>query len=845
MDYYYALLENYDQLKRRKFKLSLREEEAQEGEGMSDEDKVQELQSKAGPDKEQAANINGFNVWKDTDVKNNEVVKAQPKDDEKAQVAVVVKDGDLGGSPKAVQYISKMFGGGEEGESGDGGGEGGDDQEDKAPSAMQALKVAQEKAVSILKGLAQIAGITPGLEEKRGRGVSSLASVAAGDTKGFIGQVEDIEQRVFNDDRLSPEEKTGALETLTEVGIILRKIHSRKGTDEPMTDAEAKELGKVLEQIKITKGGVLIRGIAFQYREKSTEKNDALRNMVDQLNDAAKEWNAQIDKLPDEYKKDKIDLAEEPKEPPKTGGASESYRGPVAEKFMTISAIFMRAEADLAQAKTKEERIKIVEKMRADVAEQYEKALQDGSYDDLMKTFSVGRSVALGEILAKGESEISDAEFVVQCQRVLVEDMGLSPERAEQFIAEAAGEGKPDRQLMMAMLVNNFVNQNFDRQLFGNDPNIIPSRVVHMGDTNMTDSGAKADLVFEFDENCEAVAAAYADKLGSTPKDGCGGDDAGASNLLKPKEGGGCSMEVELKTLTDAKSKGGVGELSDSRRQAICDDAEVGSNVPGGMTQGTKDFAAKTTARLDRCLGDSSEPGKVQENACKKQQEIKEKGEEFERILTPGTPGVTPDMADAFLDQWFSGKKDDAKNRSRLEAAKRAMRDDPPSPEDLAQLKKVREDIQQEVLKREMPRGEVTDEGWRDWVLTSYALAAGSSQETLRVTRGLEDGYQSVYSNNAVVEDNLRKVKEGKAKVVYEGGGTIKIVDNETGETLASCDTARGNQKWTMGPKSGHRNKISDKKKSKKEEDIFITFLKGQQALLEKLMRQTSAGPNF
>ena len=32
MDYYYALLENYDQLKRRKFKLSLREEEAQEGE---------------------------------------------------------------------------------------------------------------------------------------------------------------------------------------------------------------------------------------------------------------------------------------------------------------------------------------------------------------------------------------------------------------------------------------------------------------------------------------------------------------------------------------------------------------------------------------------------------------------------------------------------------------------------------------------------------------------------------------------------------------------------------------------------------------------------------------------
>ena len=51
-----------------------------------------------------------------------------------------------------------------------------------------------------------------------------------------------------------------------------------------------------------------------------------------------------------------------------------------------------------------------------------------------------------------------------------------------------------------------------------------------------------------------------------------------------------------------------------------------------------------------------------------------------------------------------------------------------------------------------------------------------------------------------------RSQTDNKAHFVYEGGGTIKLVDKETGETLASCDTARGNQKWTMGSKSGQRN---------------------------------------
>ena len=833
MDYYYALLENYEQLKRREFRLSLREQES--GNAVAD--------SRAAIEKA----LNGGEGYEETGLGNgkNLTIKYSGKGTNKAArvsgsnlgYGIEFRQRDLTKWPskKAQPVISAWGSEGEGGEEGDQT-QGGDAKEQETLSLdAQIEKVQQEVAISF-RELAKLDGITPGIETgktDRGRTTGTIANIIAGEAKGFIG---DIDQKLLNSEDLSPEEKLGALEGLQQIDLSIRKMRERAGSEEPMSEADARDLGKLLGSIEITRGGVLIRGVGINFRQKSTAKNDPLRNLVEQLNAEAEAYNQQMDNLPEEdQRKYRVPIAKPPVSPPKSGGEDESYRGPVAEKFMTISVVMLRGQQEYAQATTGSERKQILQKMREDIAETYESALSDGSYDQMMQTFARGRSVALGEMLAKGPEQISDAEFVVECERVLVEEMGMDPKKADELLKDAAGQGKPDRQLMMSILVTSFVNQTFDQKLFGDDPELMPSKITHEGGDNMTDSGAKADLKFTFDADCDKVKSAYEKKLGSTPKDGCSEGGGGIDKLLTTNDDGTCTMEVELKTLTSAKSKGGVGELSDSRRQAICDDAEVGSDVPGGMTQGTKDFANANKARLDNCLGMKG----VQDKACKKQKEISDMGKEYQNILTPGFPGVTTDMSDAFIDKWFSGKTDNEKMRNRKEAAKRAMRP-PASEEDLKQLQKVQQDIQQEVLKRNMPQGEIDEPGWQSWLVTSYSLAAGTTEETLRVTRGLEDGYQSVYLNNAVVESNLRKVSDGKAYFEYGGGGTIKLVDRESGETLASCDTARGNQKWTMGPKSGQRNVVEEFE----QEELFVTFLRGQRELLEKLMHQTNTGPN-
>jgi hypothetical protein len=844
MDYYYSLLENYEQLKRRKFRLSLREDEG--GNAVGD--------SRAAIDKA----LNGGEGYEESGLgnKQNLTIKYSGKEGNKAarvtgsnlgSYGVEFRQRDLTKWPskKAEPVIAAWEGGGEK-EGGDGDGDKTQDDVSKEPQTVsldaEIAKVQQQVEISF-RELAKLDNITPGIEAgKTGRGktMGSIANIITGEAQGFIG---DINQKLLNSEDLSPEEKLGVLEGLQQIDLSIRKLRERAGSDEPMTEAEARKLGKLLESIKITRGGVLIRGIGVNFRQKSTVKNDPLRNLVEQLNAEAEAYNQQIDKLPEEdQRKYRVPIAKPPASPPKSGGEDESYRGPVAEKFMTISVVMLRGQHEYAQAKTGSERKQILQKMRDDIADTYEDALNDGSYDQMMQTFARGRSVALGEMLAKGQEQISDAEFVVECKRVLVEEMGMDPKKADELLKDAAGQGKPDRQLMMSILVTSFVNQTFDQKLFGDDPKLLPSKITHEGGDDMTDSGAKADLKFTFDADCDKVKAAYEAKLGSTPKDGCSEGGGGIDRLLTSNEGGGCTMEVELKTLTSSKSKGGIGDLSDSRRQAICDDAPVGSKVPGGMTQGTKDFANKNKERLDNCLGMKG----VQDKACKKQKAIVKLGAKYQNILTPAYPGVTVEAADAFIDRWFKGKTDNDKMKNRKEAAKRAMRSQPPpTEEDLKELDKVRQDIQQEVLKQNMPQGEIKDVGWESWLTTSYSLAAGTMEETLRVTRGLEDNYQSVYLNNAVVESNLRKLVpdengQTQAYYQYDGGGTIKLVDRKTGVTLASCDTARGNQKWTMGPKAGQKNVVE----AVEQEELFMTFLKGQRELLEKLMHQTNNGPS-
>ena len=92
--------------------------------------------------------------------------------------------------------------------------------------------------------------------------------------------------------------------------------------------------------------------------------------------------------------------------------------------------------------KTSAERKAIVQKMRTELGEVYAEALKDAKgMEKMLNVFSVGRSVALGQIFAADVSQLSDAQFVLECERVLVEDMGMDPQRASAMLADAAGQG--------------------------------------------------------------------------------------------------------------------------------------------------------------------------------------------------------------------------------------------------------------------------------------------------------------------------------------------------------------------------------------------------------------------
>lgn len=864
MQYYYSLLESYQQLKQRKFKLSLREDDGSDAIKAA----VPEVQAAAqaafaGDENYKEEGLgNGGNITierEGSDKSGNPKIRFSGSNLGWGLSFTQAKFGNLNWSHKGgngYKIASAWVGAGEEeGEEG----EAGDEQAEQDMLLAQKITDEGNKARDTIKELLGVDGTFPGLiiDTKHTRRPESLANVARGETQGFAGQVEDMEERVLNSNLIEPEQKLASIQVLNASLKALKNLHEKGWSnpetilgDEGMQEFEADEIGDVLSKMKVTPHGILLDGVAIFYRGDSTPETDALRNLAEQLNDAAKVYNSQWENATELQDDPKIPELKMETQAPRTGGADESYRGPVAEKFMRCSAAILRGQRDWNNATTSGEKKKVMGKMRKELSERYQEAVKDGSLDKMVEVFGVGGSVALGEIIANRE-HMNDAMFVATCQKVL-ESRGMAPNKAAEMIKQAGGS-PPERGVMMALLTTTMVNQNMDQQLFGDDPDLIPDNIIHEGDTDSASSGKKADVVFEWNDEskCKKIAAHYAKKLGGTATDSGCGENSGIKNMMSPREGGGCRMEVELKTLSNASSKGGAGELSRSRSTALCNDAPVvdgydeqvlkgALQASEGMSQATKDFSAGNLKRLDGCGGEGTA-----KRGCEAHKKIQTQVERYTKLLTPGSPGVTPARSQALLDNWWSMKKQDDKGKARFDAATRVVNGSK-NKEDLKAMKKVKDDLQQQVFKREIHRtsegagtgtGEITDDSMRDYLLMNYSQACASTQETLRVTRRLDSGAQTVYLNNATVEANIKRVKDGTAKFEFKKGGTIiNLVDND-GNVLAKNDTGRGISKWTVGKST---SALLKEEQESNADSLLLTFLLGQQELIAELIGRTT-----
>jgi hypothetical protein len=857
MDYYYALLENYQQLKQRKFKLSLREQnEDAEGEAKT------AIAGAAQLDFENKAPVDGFSdgiestgaIWKSG-------LSDKPPRDDGGTVFTFTPDGtgfrinvdEPEGFQQLVNFIS-----GDEGTTSTGGGE--DTPQEVDPAEIKARAETEKLADGVVSKLKKMLDVGvekffPGMrKEKHTRRTTTLINVLGDDAKGYTGAAEDIEEKIFAtpDDQVSQAEKQKGLENLDRSLGFLQTYHEKgwfqdpsrvlEG-DTPMTAGEAEELKEAMRRMEFTDKGVSFDGVFFFYRNHSTSESDPLRNLADQFNTVAKAYNSQFEAQDDERKKkNQIPLITDAT-PPKSGGADESYRGPVAEKFMKVSAIVQKTRLLWEQAKTPEEKKKILHDYHDKMMEVLEEAQEDGSMEKMVKVFGRGRMVELGQYIGT-DITMKDASYTEAVRNILIFEKGMDPETADRFLEEAGDD------MAKALLMTSFVNQSFDQEVWGNEVELIPDHIKHEGAIDSDSSGRKADVILKWDDPsvCEpggAVYDHYKDLLGPTvPKgdekkaeesDSCNSDaqGVGMDQVLTKRSDGeeGCQMSMELKTLTSSQSTGGAGLSSGSRTDSVCNpNAKIIQNVmdadgklidsyglqvlakkinaEDGMSQATADYKVANDERLENCLG----AGTIA-RACDEHARVKKESEKLIQILTPGNGSTTTRRL--ALDSWWEHKTHDEDGRERYDAAQRALEpatayDLPPysdmeekelakqKKEDDAHLNKVHGDMIQAVLKRDIPQGEVTDKNMIDYLSSRYSLGVGSTEEVLRTSRGIEDGYQGVYLNNATVQRNLKKIKDGAAQWV-RSGGTLNLIDKTTGETLASCDTARGEFKWNVG----------------------------------------------
>lgn len=111
----------------------------------------------------------------------------------------------------------------------------------------------------------------------------------------------------------------------------------------------------------------------------------------------------------------------------------------------------------------------------------------------------------------------------------------------------------------------------------------------------------------------------------------------------------------------------------------------------------------------------------------------------------------------------------------------------------------------------------------------------------------MEDGDQRMGLINESVYGSYGMVCNGQATVKRKKGGHSYSVETNDGKKMIGGQFERGQLVVDVAASSlgAQRGDRSSKSKPKREDSsLFVTFLRGQQELLEKLMRQTSAGPN-
>ena len=765
MDYYYSLLNSYELLKRRKFKLSLREEEGEGDEGSKE--KVADLQAAAGAGTREApGTLNGIDVW----MEDGKILATDPNDPapQPQTASVVGADGERVKGPSANLLWGKIFPGGEEDGSTpeapeeEGGGaatEGeGEDLPDENDLKLESL------AQDISLKLETLAELDENFKPENMEKITELLHAPVPDIPGAAEQK--VKAVAALDSFLSLSTELATNPKLARDGKFVHKINTF--IDE--------------NNIELTQHGVLFQGSYFE-TDFMVEGDFPINTAIAAMNDLQKKNKEELGKG---------SVAEEvPKISKKEQGRRNQYRGCAAEFLAEAAAplaAFLESDDPAVRQKALIELQETVVKAQQEVQAEDEKGKKVWEMEDgrrkkatdkngvplkdakgkpiyipvmvealdipaLVSVFTVGVGVREGTLLVGdvGPGSIDDAAAIDFLRERLIA-AGVDEDLLDLRLQEIASGDTPIGGLQAVLLVL-AANRDFERQYMGD---LKPSSTRAVGGgaeiegqtEEMTDQGAKADMIDTFCENPDTgqpytkeELVTHFDSLLSDDQrkhyaTGCGeGSEpfAGAEALVREveKEGGGTCLDVdrELKVFNDhddAKHK--LGQQSGDTVDSVCahDRSERGEEVdpkynadavpppPGAgskaMTDVTKQFVDKTKERLEACGFD-----KVFQGMCDFDTALDLETKKYDTMFDRTLDGWDEEDAEDAIRLWYDNAGGPKMEKGRRYAAGIAAIRNGPYPKWIRDLHTSRENLDKDgnpkKTEQQLCEGELTTIG--------------------------------------------------------------------------------------------------------------------------------------
>jgi hypothetical protein len=891
MDYYYALLDSYKLLKKRKLKLTINE---QEGEGMGDAELLTFLLAGANGHTSENQNkvtssIGLFNPMGEKG-KNGEVAVPDAKSvtgtlgqnaDRLVKGGVLVPYEQLNQTGKnIIDQLRSGEGGSAEKSTDDN--ERPEDPED--PAVRQVLNKAAEAWTNLTaKGAGKDEEVFdpamfPGLKVKKGRAAKSVVNILAkGSTiTGFGGdKPEEVVQQMMSTpcDGESEEDiakcnasKVEAGRALESLGRVFQSFKDQGGNidiNTPEGEQLANELRRLNPQLATTDSGVKFGEYYVFYKQESSSETDVLRNTVDQLNAAAEKYNEEWDGATE----GKIPLVESQARVV-TGKTNRAMRGTAAEVIVGLSVTMMNLAKNLVGTKgDKKGRGKVMSTAKKEVTRLLDAAKKKkggkSTLTEIRDMFKLGVDAMLGDVLAKSDTDVANINYV-QALGQFFADKGMDDKVLKEFLTKAGQDVGP------GLVLCAFANRHFDYQLFGKD--LIPENVQQEGQTDSTALGAKVDVGVNYDaKDCEKVKAHYDSLLSDEQRNhyalgdcsenddqenlGVGMDDLTQKMDRDPEDksqGQKCYVGVEIKTLDNLRSTKGYGQSSNNRMSKLFDKGNkpCSNDLNTSDEKGSSvDFIKLHERRMRNC-------GVSDEAACKFSQTMDKAVEKIRTGLNMKEDkwgdgkAITLKDRKSLLSQWATNKggvsklKGDAK--LRYEGALRHIQNKK-QPKGLPE--KYRGDAYQATaignelwqielgdnIEKNSKKGKITGDA-QDYLLSRLHLGAGSTEETGKVGRMLDDDVQTFGLNNAEIMGCIGGVKSGEYDLVRKGN-TYKVLYTKganKGKSRMEISAERGNFEISGGKGTG--NKIEEGT-LQHSDDLLLEFLKGQQMLLNQLMK--------